>query len=177
MSITLYEYFRILRKTSKNRIFLTFYIIFFLTTLLHILLLNSLKLDSKDLLLTIGIASSISDVTAFFFGNFFGIHKLPSFVNPNKSWEGILGQIVGALIGALLIKLFIADNVNILLFWPIGAGSSVGDIINSYTKRKVGIRYWSNLLPGHGGVIDRFSSLSWSTIFTFYFLIIFSRAV
>jgi len=153
--------------------FLTFYIIFFLIALLHLPLLGILKLDLKNLLLVIGIASSVSDVTAFFFGSYFGIHKLPSFVNVNKSWEGILGQIAGALIGVLLIKLFIADKVNILLFLPIGAGSSIGDILNSYIKRKVGIKSWSYLLPGHGGVIDRFSSLAWSAIFTFYFILIF----
>ena len=108
ISIALYEYLIIVRKTSRNRIFLTFYIIFFLIALLHLSLLKLLNLDFTNLLITIGIASSVSDVTAFFFGNYFGIHKLPSFINVNKSWEGILGQIAGALIGIFLIKLFFA---------------------------------------------------------------------
>lgn len=171
--IALYEFLRVIIKTSKDKIFLTIYIIFFLFALLHLLFLSLLNLDITNLLIVIGFASATSDVTAFFCGKFFGAHKLPSFINVNKTWEGALGQIAGALIGVFLVKLFIVDKVSLLLFLPIGVGSAVGDMLNSYIKRKVNIKRWSNFISGHGGFIDRFSSLAWSAVLTFYFILLF----
>lgn len=165
-----YEYFRVRDILSKNRLLFISYFIFLISGLLHLAFLKILQTDIAGLLLVLGISSAISDVTAFFFGNYFGKHKLPSFINPNKSWEGILGQIIGAFIGVLLIKLFIVNTVSILLFLPIGIGSALGDIANSYIKRKAGIKTWSNFIPGHGGFIDRFSSLTGSSLLTFYYL-------
>lgn len=165
-----YEYFRVRGILSKNRLLFISYFTFLIFGLLHLAFLKFLQQDITSLLLVLGFGSALSDVTAFFFGNYFGKHKLPSFINPNKSWEGILGQIVGAFIGVLLIKLFIVSNVSILLFLPIGIGSAIGDITNSYMKRKVNLTSWSNFIPGHGGFIDRFSSLNGSSLLTFYYL-------
>lgn len=154
----------------KNRLLFISYFIFLISGFLHLAFLKILQTDITSLLLVLGISSAISDVTAFFFGNYFGKHKLPSFINPNKSWEGIFGQIIGAFVGVLLIKLFIVSTVSILLFLPIGIGSAIGDITNSYMKRKVNLISWSNFIPGHGGFIDRFSSLIVSSSLTFYYL-------
>lgn len=165
-----YEYFKVRGILSKNRLLFISYFIFLISGFIHLAFLKFLQTDITNLLLVLGFGSALSDVTAFFFGNYFGKHKLPSFINPNKSWEGILGQIVGAFIGVLLIKLFIVSNVSILLFLPIGIGSAIGDITNSYMKRKVNLTSWSNFIPGHGGFIDRFSSLNGSSLLTFYYL-------
>lgn len=165
-----YEYFKTINFTFKNKVSFIGYFIFLIFGLLHLAFLKFLQQDITSLLLVLGFGSALSDVTAFFFGNYFGKHKLPSFINPNKSWEGILGQIVGAFIGVLLIKLFIISNVSILLFLPIGIGSAIGDITNSYMKRKANIISWSNFIPGHGGFIDRFSSLAGSSLLIFYYL-------
>lgn len=165
------EYFHVRKKLSGNQSFFIFYIICFLIALLHLPLLKLVQSNITNILLTLGLASAISDVTAFFFGRYFGIHKLPSFINHQKSWEGVLGQVVGALIGILLIKLFVLNDANALLFLPIGLGSAIGDILNSYVKRKVKLVNWSNFIPEHGGFIDRFSSLIFSSFLTFYFLL------
>lgn len=165
-----YEYFRVRGILSKNRLLFISYFIFLISGFLHLAFLKILQTDITSLLLVLGISSAISDVTAFFIGNYFGKHKLSSFINPNKSWEGIFGQIIGAFIGVLLIKLFIVSTVSILLFLPIGIGSAIGDITNSYMKRKVNLISWSNFIPGHGGFIDRFSSLTVSSLLTFYYL-------
>jgi phosphatidate cytidylyltransferase len=58
------------------------------------------------------------------------------------------------------------------LFIPIGLGSGVGDIINSAAKRRVGVVNWSRLIPGHGGLADRFSSIAASALLSFYFLLL-----
>lgn len=173
VSTILFECFRVVSRITKRKTFFIAYIIFFFICLLHLAFLRFTNFNLTKLLLTIGIASAVSDVTAFFFGKYFGKHNLPIYINAKKNWEGALGQLVGGFIGVLLVKYFLIQDISIFLFIPIGIGSAIGDLLNSYVKRKAGITYWSNFLPGHGGFIDRFSSLSYSGFITFYFLLLF----
>ncbi len=168
----LLEYLNAIKKVHSKRLLLFSFIIMIVIGLIHLIFLKNLDQDAKTLLLTIGIGTAVSDVTAFFFGNFRGKHKLPQAINPNKSWEGIIGQILGAFLGVFLIKFFIISRTNIMWFIPIGIGSAIGDIFNSFTKRKANINSWSNIIPGHGGFIDRFSSLAISSLLTFYFALL-----
>jgi len=170
-TMIIFEYLRVISETHKKSFFII-YLAFFLAAVLHFILLSLLKINLTDLLLVIGISSALSDVTAFFFGKYMGGHKLPFVINANKSWEGILGQIVGALLGVISMKLFILTDVNLLLFIPIGIGSTLGDILNSFIKRRAKIDSWSNFIPGHGGFMDRFSSFTGSAMFTYYFLLL-----
>lgn len=114
---------------------------------------------------TVGLvfASVYSDVFAFFAGNYFGKHPLPEFINANKSWEGVAGQIVGALVGLVLISLFVTP-LSIWIALPVGLGSAFGDMLNSYVKRLLKIKDWGNHIKGHGGYLDRFASLSFAAI-------------
>lgn len=124
-----------------------------------------------DVVIAIGFASVLSDVFAFFMGNFFGKHHLPRSFNNRKSYEGVLGQFIGAAVGVLLINAFVVPT-QLWLFLTIGAGSAFGDMANSYIKRKQGIKDWSSNLPGHGGFIDRFASLSFAILVTASFLLL-----
>jgi phosphatidate cytidylyltransferase len=54
----------------------------------------------------------------------------------------------------------------------LGAGSALGDLTNSYVKRKLAIDEWGRAIPGHGGILDRFSSMAGSAVLVFYFLLI-----
>lgn len=112
------------------------------------------------LLAAVATVSVLSDVCAFFFGNYASKHPLPRFVNRNKSWEGVAGQIVGALLGGLLSWWVLQVPLSIAMILAIGIASAVGDISNSIAKRSLGIKDWGRTIPGHGGVLDRFSSLS-----------------
>lgn len=171
--VIIYELIQATRNIS-NKLFYIAYLIVLLIALLHFAFLKLLPINLTDLLIVICIASALSDVCAFFFGKFAGKHKLPNQINAYKTWEGIFGQIAGALLGVALMKLFIFNDLNLLLFIPIGVGSALGDVINSFVKRKAEIKNWSNLIPGHGGFTDRLSSLSGSALFTFYFLLLTS---
>jgi CDP-diglyceride synthetase len=122
--------------------------------------------------ITIAFGSALSDVTAFFFGKFFGRHPLPGFINPGKSYEGVAGQIIGALIGVLLVRSFVLA-APLWIFAPIGLGAALGDLTNSYVKRRLGIKDWSAAIPGHGGYLDRLSSLAGSAMLTFFTLALF----
>lgn len=113
-----------------------------------------------NVLLVVGFCSVLSDICAFFLGNFHGYHKLPRWINNNKSWEGVVGQLVGAIIGFFLISPAIDPKLSIVLAIIVGFASASGDIINSIVKRLIGIKDWGMTIPGHGGVLDRFASLS-----------------
>ncbi|MDB5166512.1 MAG: phosphatidate cytidylyltransferase [Candidatus Saccharibacteria bacterium] len=111
-------------------------------------------------LLAVCFSSALSDVAAFFGGRYLGRHKLPKALNPNKAWEGVAGQIVGGALGWWATVSLL--NLG-LPWWPgilIGFASAIGDLANSYVKRRLGIADWGTSIPGHGGVLDRFSSLS-----------------
>lgn len=113
----------------------------------------------RELFLAVWYLSVVSDVTAYFLGNFIGSHKLPKILNNKKSWEGVIGQLLGALIGFELFAKTVQPPES-WLWLVVGLGCAAGDILNSYTKRELGIKDWSNRLPGHGGMLDRMSSLS-----------------
>ncbi len=124
-------------------------------------------------LLIIGFSSVLSDVFAYFLGNFYGRHKLPRWINPNKSWEGVLGQLLGAIVGFILVLPVITSAPSIALALVIGIASAMGDIVNSIVKRNVHIKDWGNSIPGHGGVLDRFASLSFAIAAAYWYTSVF----
>jgi CDP-diglyceride synthetase len=114
------------------------------------------------LVISICFCSVLSDVCAFFLGTYASWHKLPSWINPGKSWEGVAGQIIGAPVGSLLVWLATGITLDWRLVVVIGLASAVGDLFNSAAKRQVGIKDWGATIPGHGGILDRMSSMSTS---------------
>ena len=109
----------------------------------------------------------LSDAGAYFVGLRFGRHKLAPVVSPNKTIEGVLGGVgfalVGMLVYALILHLVLKFRVNYgaaVLYALLGSGVGVmGDLCFSVVKRQTGIKDYGNLLPGHGGVLDRFDSM------------------
>ena len=97
----------------------------------------------------------------------FGKHKLAPVVSPNKTVEGMLGGIAAATIGvmlyALLMRFAMDFRVNFAMAFIYGLAGSVagvfGDLCFSAIKRQTGIKDYGHLLPGHGGVLDRFDSM------------------
>jgi CDP-diglyceride synthetase len=111
-------------------------------------------------LIAVCFASALSDVCAFFCGSFAGRHQLPAWINANKSWEGVAGQVVGSFIGVALVGGVIGIDVSWWLAVGVGLASAAGDIANSIAKRRLGIKDWGHAIPGHGGFLDRLASLS-----------------
>lgn len=111
----------------------------------------------------------ISDVFAYFCGRLFGRHKLIPDVSPKKTVEGAIGGVVFCALAAMLygfiLKTFIGEitSVSYLALALIGAViaviSQIGDLIMSHIKRKYGIKDYGFILPGHGGILDRFDSV------------------
>ncbi|WP_246038492.1 phosphatidate cytidylyltransferase [Chitiniphilus eburneus] len=103
----------------------------------------------------------IADTAAYFSGKAFGRHKLAPAISPGKTWEGVAGAAVAVSIYAVVIAV-----VCTLPWWKcmlaallLMAISIAGDLLESLFKRQAGLKDSSNLLPGHGGVLDRIDSL------------------
>lgn len=114
------------------------------------------------------ISSWISDTCAYCVGMLFGKHKLAPVLSPKKSIEGSIGGIVGSAIVGALFGYFVAERVITeqqvtWIFALIGAIGSVvsqiGDLAASAIKRNYNIKDYGNLIPGHGGIMDRFDSV------------------
>lgn len=136
---------------------------FLLTALVRIVVLPG----GRCLIFIPFLMAFLSDTGAYFVGIFFGKHKLCPVISPKKTVEGFVGGIVTAVLGMVLycfiMERFFLFEVNYLvaLFYGLfGAVAGVmGDLTMSVIKRQVGIKDYGNLIPGHGGILDRFDSV------------------
>jgi len=105
-----------------------------------------------------------TDIAAYYVGRTFGSRPLAPSISPNKTWEGTLGGFGAAVLVGLLLKITVVD----LLSWShvaalvgIGGGvSQLGDLLESTLKRSTDMDDSSQLLPGHGGMLDRFDAMA-----------------
>ncbi|RVU54180.1 phosphatidate cytidylyltransferase [Anaerosphaera multitolerans] len=123
---------------------------------------NLLNIFSKTpYLLLVFIIAFATDTFAYFIGSMFGKHKLIEKVSPNKSVEGAIG---GTLVAVLLTLIYFwyvkipITVLSILLVFIASIAGQIGDLTASKVKRITGIKDYGKLLPGHGGILDRFDS-------------------
>ena len=108
------------------------------------------------------LAVVLSDTGGYACGVFLGRHKMAPSISPGKTWEGFGGSIVAAGVGSALLLHFLLD---VPFYWGLLFGAVisvvavVGDLAESMLKRDLGVKDMSNLLPGHGGVMDRLDSI------------------
>ena len=116
----------------------------------------------------------ICDSAAFFGGTALGKHKLFLRVSPNKSWEGAAFGLLFAILTMIVSKLVILDFLTwvdiIVIGLIVGIIGQIGDLIESLFKRDAGIKDSSKLIPGHGGVFDRFDSLLYTAPAVYIYL-------
>ncbi|MGD2065099.1 MAG: phosphatidate cytidylyltransferase [Dehalococcoidia bacterium] len=120
-----------------------------------------------------------NDTGAFFIGRATGKHKLAPTISEGKTREGAIGGLICAVVGALLIavvlNLFSPFDFKywqiILIGLIIGLFAQLGDLVESLLKRNMGVKESGNLLPGHGGILDRFDSLIFVGAVVYYYVI------
>ncbi|MPS48980.1 phosphatidate cytidylyltransferase [Methylobacillus sp.] len=135
------------------------------------LALVSLRALSPWLLLFIMLVVWIADSAAYFAGKRFGKRKLAVNISPGKTWEGVLGAlVVVSLYGAALCIAFDLNALLIVGFWILTIFSIMGDLLESLIKRQGGFKDSGNLLPGHGGILDRVDGLTSSLPMAAFFL-------
>ena len=109
------------------------------------------------LLLTVFVAIWANDTGAYLAGSTFGKHKLFPSVSPKKSWEGFVGGFIASVIAAGLL---LGWKPSSLVFGAvISIAATWGDLFESMIKRQVGVKDSGNIIPGHGGILDRIDSL------------------
>lgn len=129
------------------------------------LALVQLRVAGPGVLLAIMATVWVADIAAYFSGKTFGKHKLAPTISPGKTWEGAIGAVIGVVCYGLAVRLGFAFAPVALPLWLLAllvvtAISIIGDLYESMLKRQAGIKDSSNVLPGHGGVLDRIDSLT-----------------
>lgn len=117
------------------------------------------------------------DTGAFFAGRAWGKHRLASAISPGKTWEGALGGLLSAVVAALAIsQMPILSWSSRLDWWQViilaclvSLFAQLGDLVESLLKRNAGVKQSGKLLPGHGGILDRFDSLIFVGVVVYYY--------
>jgi phosphatidate cytidylyltransferase len=147
------------------------YIAWFLA---HIMLIDTDVRDGVGILLAIGFGTALSDVGAFAVGKRFGRHKMAPTLSPNKTWEGAVGNLLGAYAGVGIMAFALPGRLLwvlvTLLPIVIALGAIWGDLLESSIKREFGVKDAGTWLPGFGGLLDRIDSLIIVVPLAFYFL-------
>ncbi|MGC5626749.1 phosphatidate cytidylyltransferase [Georgenia sp. Z1344] len=118
--------------------------------------------DGVLLVLTVALLAAANDTGGYVAGILFGKHPVAPTISPKKSWEGVVGSVLAcALVSYLLVTVLLGEE----LWLALGLGlvavgtATIGDLAESLLKRDLGVKDMSNLLPGHGGLLDRIDSI------------------
>ena len=148
------------KKNPLNPAILLFGIIYI--TFPFVLLNALIKLADFEIVILIFILIWTCDTAAYFGGRMFGRHQL-SPISPNKTWEGSVAGFIFTIIVSLIIHFIFPEKVNltdaVVIGLITGIFSQAGDLFESLLKRHCEVKDSSEIIPGHGGVLDRFDSL------------------
>ena len=175
--LSLLEFIKIINKIFKNNlksIIINSFFLIYVSLFCFLFLYFSNFLQLKIILFTLLIGCVFSDIGGFIFGKIFKGPKLTK-ISPNKTISGTIGSFIFCL-----ISLFLFINIsdldlelnfkNILFILIISLISQIGDLFISYLKRKAKIKDTGNLLPGHGGVLDRLDGIIFALPFSYFLL-------
>jgi len=116
----------------------------------------------------------VSDTAAFFVGKYFGRRRLARDLSPGKTIEGAVGGAAGSLLAAaafLYIYPFLPPAPLLVLGLLLGLAAQAGDLVESAFKRQVGVKDAGDLIPGHGGMLDRFDSMLFTAPLVYYYVL------
>lgn len=165
------EVFRKVNKNPLNTLVSVFGLVYICVP--FICLNEMMRYNEFNYIIFIFILIWTCDTMAFFGGKFLGKHKL-SEISPKKTWEGSISGLVFTLIASYLFYFFSDGKLTlvdaIVLGLIIGIFSQIGDLFESLFKRKLNVKDSSHIIPGHGGVLDRFDSLIFVAPLIFLYL-------
>ncbi len=128
---------------------------------------------SADLLCFFFLVLMGSDTGAYYVGRAFGKHKLAPSISPGKTWEGVAGGLLAGLLMATIAHFWFFRELPLKLALPLAGVMTVvgilGDLTESALKRSAGAKDAANILPGHGGLLDRLDSLLFNAPVIYYF--------
>lgn len=161
----------VLTKRKSKRIFCLLPAFYPSLLILTSLMINYLQGVGFIATLTLFVIAPLADSFAYFLGTLIGGKKLCPKLSPKKTWAGAFGSVLGGAMGGLAVYFVFGSSLNVrlgyVLFAIIGVVASVltifGDLFASLIKRKVGIKDYGNIMPGHGGVMDRIDGMIFSS--------------
>jgi len=148
-----------------------FYVIFFSY---HVTLVDQIN-GYSILIWLIFLSAFGTDVMAYFTGLVLGRHKLCPKISPKKTIEGSIGGILGSVLLCGAFGMYFAEDllIHCIIIGVLGGVvSQLGDLTASIFKRKIGIKDYGNLIPGHGGILDRFDSVLFTAPMTYYYIVL-----
>jgi phosphatidate cytidylyltransferase len=129
----------------------------------HLVLIHRWIPGGPGILLVLALATALSDVGAFTVGKLIGRRPLSPIISPNKTWEGVIGNVLGAALGTWLLAFALPATMPLwmvaLLPVIVAVGAVWGDLLESLIKREFGVKDAGAWLPGFGGLLDRADSL------------------
>jgi len=141
----------------------------------HLILLQGLGKNGPFLVLAVFIGTWSADIAAYAGGHLMGRRKLAPHISPGKTWEGV---IIGFLVTLVVLILLAFPGLNlsqrVLLGLAISVFAPLGDLVESSFKREAKIKDTGSLIPGHGGILDRFDSLLFTGTVSYYLIRILS---
>jgi len=174
--ILFYEIFRNRPFPFENVSVSLFSILWMGVFLGSLVLVRNIESAGKYLTLTMLVSVWSCDTFAYIFGSTFGKKKILERVSPKKSWVGSFAGLLGSLIVVFVFKYFqlleISNVEGLVLGIIFGGISQLGDFAESLFKRSAEVKDSSNILPGHGGVLDRFDSMAIAAPLTYLYWII-----
>lgn len=160
---------------------ITFFGVFYVAwSLSHLLLVRDLRPHGQGLTFLLWMMIWVEDIVAYWVGTRWGRHPIAHRISPKKTWEGTLGGLVGVLIVISVFQMTLfRDQLKrseaLGLGLIVGALAFVSDLGESLLKRNAGVKESSHLLPGHGGILDRFDSFILTAPFFYYYWAFFKR--
>lgn len=177
LSFAAYMVFFILGKYPLKEIAINFVAVVYLpVTMCTAVLLRSSIEDGMWFLYLLLIIQWFTDSGAYLLGSAFGRHKLMPKVSPKKSVEGAVGGIIVAVIGALLLNAFtglLPIGLMIAAAIIVSIGGQIGDLCESAVKRWAGVKDSGKLIPGHGGILDRFDSMLFASPLLYFIVSVY----
>jgi phosphatidate cytidylyltransferase len=172
LHLFLYNHIRDTIESAGQMAFIPFYVVI---PLCHAISLRKLDFGIAWVFFVL-VVNCLGDAGAYFAGKNFGKHRFSKSVSPGKTVEGLVGGLIGNYVGMLIIKLIVMDLAPIALLAKltllIAVMGPLGDLCASAIKRRLGIKDFGHIMPGHGGVLDRADSLIMVFPAAFYFLVI-----
>jgi len=140
-------------------------------------LVLALKIAYIDpfLILAIFIMLWVSDTMAYIFGSWLGKHKLIERLSPNKTIEGFVAGVIGTLISAYVISIFNTHYSTwgwLIIGLMVSLSGALGDLFESLLKRQAKVKDSGNVMPGHGGVLDRLDSFLFAVPFGYFCMLL-----
>ena len=153
-----------------TQLMLTVFSLSHLAFLLSLPQIAGFNAGGRGLLLFVVFITEINDVFQFTWGKLLGRHAIIPKISPNKTWEGFIGGIITTTVLGYFLRFLtpFSEVESLVVSFVIACAGFVGDVVVSAVKRDIGLKDTGNLIPGHGGILDRIDSLAITSVVFFH---------